>query len=365
MKVDLFYELKMIIHIINICLLSLFPISLADEHFITSNVTAFRTPIVINTWNFTSANARAWKELSAGHSAIDAIEYGCTQCELDQCDGTVGWGGSPSETGETTLDAMIMDGETYDVGAVGGLRRIKSAISVARLVLERTEHTLLVGEMATRFAVEFGGYKEESLTSDKSRQMHKNWLANSCQPNYWKNVLPDPKTSCGPYKIKPIICESEQEGSDQLARSLIHDTIGMIAMDSKGKLASGTSTNGLRNKILGRVGDSPVPGAGSYAAKEAGAAAATGDGDVMMRFLLSYQAVENLRRGMTAQQAALDVILRQVRRTKKPYAMAAVIVLARDGTFGAACCGIEGNKFPFVVSDSVNQVRTFTVKCVE
>lgn len=334
----------------------------------TSALVAFATShasgsIVVNTWNFTQANARAWQELEANHTAIDAIEKGCSQCEMDQCDGTVGWGGSPSETGETTLDAMIMDGETYDVGAVGGLRRVKSAISVARLVLERTEHTLLVGDMATQFAVSLG-FKEESLSSNKSIELHRKWLANKCQPNYWKNVLPDPKTSCGPYHLpRPSRYSSLQTIDSPSTPEIMpsHDTIGMLAMDAHGHIAAGTSTNGLINKILGRVGDSPVPGAGAYAAKEAGAASATGDGDIMMRFLLSYQAVENLRQGLSAQQAADDTILRQAERTQRPWGMAAVIVLAKDGSYGAACIGIE--TFTYVVSDDSKQVQSHKIDC--
>lgn len=339
-------------------------------------------PIVINTWNFTTASARAWLELKIGHSALDAIEFGTGQCEIDRCDGTVGWGGSPAESGETTLDAMIMDGETYDVGGVGGLRRIKGAASVARLVLERTKHSLLVGEMATKFALSFG-FKEESLTSNESLRMHEEWLKNDCQPNYWKNVKPDPTKSCGPYSTKShgdkhfelfpldyplensdygLMIEEEDFTAPHKPLEPGHDTIGMVAIDSSRRIAAGTSTNGLRYKILGRVGDSPIPGAGAYAAKEAGAAAATGDGDVMMRFLLSYQAVENLRQGMTAQEAALDVIMRQVNRTGKPYAHAAVIVLSKDGTYGSACCGYE--TFPHVISDSRRQIVTHVTKCV-
>lgn len=331
-------------------------------------------PIVINTWNFTAANGRAWKELSQHNSALDAIEFGCKQCEIDRCDGTVGWGGSPAETGETTLDAMIMDGETYDVGAVGGLRRIKGAISVARLVLEHTKHTLLVGDMATKFATDLG-FKEESLASDESRRLQKEWLARSCQPNYWRNVEPDPSKFCGPYHLidPPLEAASRKpppEGGNSRSNSTYraptkfvkgHDTIGMIAMDFRLRLAAGTSTNGLRHKILGRVGDSPVPGAGAYAAREAGAAAATGDGDVMMRFLLSYQAVENLRRGMTSQEAATDVIKRQVDRTGRPFPESAVVVLSRDGYFGAACSGMK--QFPFVVSDANKQIQTHLVDC--
>lgn len=353
-------------------------------------------PIVLNTWNFTDANSRAWQELAAKRSALDAIEFGCGQCETDRCDGTVGWGGSPAESGETTLDALIMDGETYDVGGVGGLRRIKNAIGVARLVLERSKHSLLVGEMATKFALSFG-FKEQSLTSNESIKMHKEWLNNNCQPNYWKNVSPDPETSCGPYhKIelhsnnnkadKTMLdyanYDSDKELSisdrddsdnfyhyysdDHLCKTTKplepgHDTIGMVAIDSKGKVAAGTSTNGLRYKILGRVGDSPIPGSGAYAAKEAGAAAATGDGDVIMRFLLSYQGVENLRLNMTAQEAADDVIKRQVKRTARPYPRAAVIVLSKDGHYGAACCGYQ--KFPYVISDSQQQVVTKVAEC--
>lgn len=340
------------------------------------NARALIPPIVINTWNFTNANSRAWQELSNKHSALDAIEHGCSQCEVDRCDGTVGWGGSPSETGEVTLDAMIMDGVTYDVGAVGGLRRIKNAISVARLVLERTNHTLLVGDMATKFAVDLG-FREESLTSKESLRMESEWRNGSCQPNYWKNVSPDPRSSCGPYHLIPLAREPDQSITDSklikplssnefkiqdtVIKSKGHDTIGMVAMDWRHRLASGTSTNGLRHKILGRVGDSPVPGAGSYAAGEIGAAAATGDGDIMMRFLLSYQAVENLRQGMSADDAARDVILRQIKRTGKPFPEAAVIVLSKDGTYGAACCGLS--RFPFVVSDRLDQVRTHVIGC--
>lgn len=323
-------------------------------------------PIVINTWNFTQANARAWAELAAHGSALDAVEMGCGQCEIQRCDGTVGWGGSPSESGETTLDAMIMDGETYDVGAVGGLRRVRGAIKVARLVLERTSHTLLVGEMATEFALELG-MEEQTLMSNESRALHRSWLEANCQPNYWKNVRPDPRKSCGPYNLLKSVANEERskiDPVDHARRPLLvgHDTIGMVARDSSGRLASGTSTNGLRYKISGRVGDSPVPGAGSYAARDAGAAAATGDGDVMMRHLLSFAAVESLRRGMGAGEAAHDVMAKQAERTGRPYAHAALVVLSNDGSFGAACTGYTS--FPFVVSDALEQVQTHQVECM-
>lgn len=333
-------------------------------------------PIVINTWNFTSANKRAWDKLNSGGSALDAVEAGCRQCQIERCDGTVGWGGSPSESGETTLDAMIMDGQTLNVGAVGGLRRIKDAIGVARKVLELTNHSLLVGDMATSFAIELG-FKEESLTSKESKMLHQEWLAKSCQPNYWMNVVPDPKQSCGPYHIARENRKSsynavpdylfEVDDYYHTAQNLLevnsanHDTIGMVAVDSKNRVASGTSTNGLKYKIPGRVGDSPIPGAGSYASQEVGAAAATGDGDIIMRYLMSYQAVENLRQGMSARQSAKDVVSRMTQRMGRPYPEAAVIVLSIDGSYGAACAGFK--KFPYVLSDLRGTCITKVVEC--
>ncbi|KAK7922210.1 hypothetical protein WMY93_009112 [Mugilogobius chulae] len=144
----------------------------------------------------------AWKSLQSGGSVLDAVEKGCTQCEVDQCDGSVGYGGSPDERGETTLDAMIMNGDTMEVGAVANLRRIKNAIGVARAVMERTTHTLLVGESASLFA-ENMGFTAEDLTTNKSLNIFSEWLKRNCQPNCRKNVFPDPskaadRTSRGP-----------------------------------------------------------------------------------------------------------------------------------------------------------------------
>ncbi|XP_053734445.1 N(4)-(beta-N-acetylglucosaminyl)-L-asparaginase isoform X3 [Synchiropus splendidus] len=142
-------------------------------------------PLVVNTWPFRDATAAAWSTLKSGGSVLDAVEKGCARCETDQCDGTVGFGGSPDEFGETTLDAMIMDGDTMEVGAVADLRRIKNAIGVARAVMEHTDHTLLVGESATLFA-ESMGFISEDLTTNKSLNIFEQWLKGNCQPNYHK-----------------------------------------------------------------------------------------------------------------------------------------------------------------------------------
>ncbi|CAH1966895.1 unnamed protein product [Acanthoscelides obtectus] len=239
-------------------------------------------PIVINTWKFQHSAQKAWSVLNeGGDSALDALTAGCEVCQNEQCDFTVGFGGSPDENGETTLDAMIFDGDTMDMGAVGGIRSIKNVIKVARHVLERTEHSLLVGSLATQFAKSFG-LPKEPLATNYSLNLWREWRLNNCQPNFWKNVEPDPKSKCGPYK--PANFESESDVASKFDTGN-HDTIGMIVISRRGHVVAGTSTNGAKFKIPGRVGDSPIPGAGAYADSKIGAAAATGDGDIMMRFL--------------------------------------------------------------------------------
>lgn len=323
--------------------------ALAAVTFYFSSVTAFAhepsgyIPVVVNTWGFTDATQKAWTVLTGENgTALDAVEQGCLQCEIDQCDGTVGFGGSPDESGETTLDALIIDGPSYTMGAVGDLRRVKQAISVARKVMEHSTHTLLVGEQATKFALSMG-FQEVSLTTNHSKQMWIDWREAHCQPNYWKNVLPDPKTSCGPYR--PALATESCDVSHASASN--HDTIGMVAVDARGRLSAGTSTNGMNHKIPGRVGDSPVPGAGAYADQEVGGAAGTGDGDVLLRFLPSYQAVENMRRGASPTDACRDALHRIVRH--HPQFVGAVVAVNVNGAYGAACHGIAD--FPFCVAN--------------
>ncbi|KAF6083659.1 aspartylglucosaminidase [Phyllostomus discolor] len=319
-------------------------------------------PLVLHTWPFKNATEAAWRTLASGGSALDAVEAGCAQCEREQCDGTVGFGGSPDESGETTLDAMIMDGTTMDVGAVGDLRRVKNAVGVARKVLEHTTHTLLVGESATKFA-ESMGFVNEDLSTDASRALHSDWLAQSCQPNCWRNVTPDPSKYCGPYK-PPSILKQDGSAYKETGDNYGHDTIGMVVIHKTGHTAAGTSTNGLKFKIPGRVGDSPIPGAGAYADDAAGAAAATGDGDIMMRFLPSYQAVEYMRRGESPTVACQKVISRIQKYFPKFFG--AVICANVTGSYGAACNKLPAfTQFRFMVSNSLtNQPKEERVNCI-
>ncbi|XP_017066587.1 putative N(4)-(beta-N-acetylglucosaminyl)-L-asparaginase GG24090 [Drosophila eugracilis] len=335
----------------------------------TNRTTGELLPMVINTWNFTASNMLAWRILKQSKGGLrqtrNAVVEGCSKCEKLQCDRTVGYGGSPDESGETTLDAMVMDGGTMDVGAVAGLRRIKDAIKVARHVLEHTQHTMLVGDAASAFANAMG-FESESLITPESKDMWLQWMAENCQPNFWWNVHPDPKVSCGPYKPRPTPLtrwkEDRARNEYEIGRKN-HDTIGMIAIDVESNIHAGTSTNGARHKIPGRVGDSPIPGAGAYADNEVGAAVATGDGDVMMRFLPSLLAVEAMRVGKPPAEAAAVGIRRMIKHHKD--FMGAVIAVDRLGNYAAACYGLD--EFPFVVSSPAGPngpTRLETVKCI-
>ncbi|XP_023108080.1 N(4)-(beta-N-acetylglucosaminyl)-L-asparaginase [Lynx rufus] len=319
-------------------------------------------PLVLNTWPFRNATEAAWRTLASGGSPLDAVEQGCAVCEREQCDGTVGFGGSPDELGETTLDAMIMDGTTMNVGAVGGLRRIKNAIGVARKVLEHTAHTLLVGESATKFA-ESMGFISEDLSTNTSRALHSDWLARNCQPNYWRNVVPDASKYCGPYK-PPSILKQDGPTYKETGDNYSHDTIGMVVVHKMGRTAAGTSTNGIKFKIHGRVGDSPIPGAGAYADDTAGAAAATGDGDILMRFLPSYQAVEYMRGGEDPTVACRKVVSRIQKYF--PNFFGAVICANVTGSYGAACGKLATfTQFSFMVYNSLKtQPSEEKVDCI-
>lgn len=317
-------------------------------------------------WNtFNVLNFTAWNVLISNETStpgLDALVEGCSVCEREQCDGSVGYGGSPDENGETTLDAMIMDGKTMNVGAVAGMRYIKDAIAVARHVLENTRHTLLVGERATEFAIQMG-FTRETLATDKSMELWTNWKANNCQPNFWLNVVPDATQSCGPYEPESGNAVPRSDWSDRGSYKFgpdNHDTIGMVIIDGNQQVFAGTSTNGATHKIPGRVGDSPIAGSGAYADGTVGGAAATGDGDIMMRFLPSLRAVEELRRGVSPNLAG-ELALRKIAQYYSSFS-GGIVVATIDGDYGAACYGMES--FPYSVYDPETRTAVVeTVKC--
>ncbi|RYR47905.1 hypothetical protein Ahy_A07g033893 isoform A [Arachis hypogaea] len=283
-------------------------------------------PLVVSTWPFVEAVRAAWKVADGGSTAVDSVVEGCSTCEELRCDGTVGPGGSPDENGETTIDALVMDGATMEVGAVGAMRYVKDGIKAARLVMQHTEHTLLVGEKASSFAISMGLPGPTNLSSSESIEKWAKWKANNCQPNFWKNVLPE--NSCGPYRPTSYLEHTDEtclktypmQTTDLRFLDLghrIHDTISMAVIDRMGHTAVGTSTNGAMFKIPGRVGDGPIVGSSAYANEEVGACCATGD------------VVESMRLGMNPELAAKDAIGGVAR--KFPDFMGAIVAVNKKG----------------------------------
>lgn len=323
-------------------------------------------PLVVSTWPFLEAVRAAWRTVDSGLSAMDAVVEGCSACEELRCDGTVGPGGSPDENGETTMDAMIMNGVTMEVGAVAAMRYVSDGIKAARLVMQHTKHTMLVGEQASVFAISMGLPGPTNLSSEESIDKWIKWKENKCQPNFRKNVLP--VDDCGPYRATNAVNLGENicTNSNWLECGKLgsyhinlhnHDTISMAVIDKMGHIAVGTSTNGATFKIPGRVGDGPIAGSSAYADSEVGACGASGDGDIMMRFLPCYQVVESMRLGMEPKRAAEDAISRIAR--KYPDFVGAIFAVNKNGVHAGAC---HGWTFQYSVrSPDMEDVKVFTV----
>ena len=266
-------------------------------------------PIVISTWRFgVEANAEAWKILSNKGRALDAVEAGVKIPEADPKERSVGYGGRPDRDGRVTLDACIMD-DFSNIGSVGCLEHIVHPISVARAVMEKTPHTMLVGDGALDFALS-QGFKKENLLVKESEEEWKEWL----------------KTS----RYKPI------------ANIENHDTIGMVALDMNGNLSGACTTSGMAFKLHGRIGDSPIIGAGLFVDNEVGAATATGHGEEVMRIVGSHTVVELMRQGLAPEEAcrkAVERIISIAKRKNKPLDELQIgfIAINKKGEHGAYC----------------------------
>jgi len=226
--------------------------------------------------------------------------------------------------------------------------------------MDYSTHTMLAGDSAADFATEMG-FIQEDLTTPTSQQEHDDWLAANCQPNYRVNVQPDPTKSCGPYTPLSVtatannVCQQlsapQPERGDQRTTSppAGHDTISMVVVDAAGIFASGTSTNGLANKIPGRVGDGPIPGSGSYSDNSVGGCGATGQGDVLMRFLPCVLILEFMRNGQTPTEAC-EAALRRIIPYFPSY-VGAVIALSRTGEYGAAAYNLNNWQYAIRTPD--------------
>lgn len=282
-------------------------------------------PVVISTWNFgVRANVESLRVLREGGSVLDAVERGVMVIESDDSNGSVGLGGLPDRDGNVTLDACIMHGDGR-AGSVCFVQGIKHPISVARMVMEQTPHVMLVGKGAEQFAREQGIMQRENTLTPASREAWTKWLAEK--------------------KYKPVINIEN------------HDTIGLLALDQKARLAGACTTSGLAFKMHGRVGDSPIIGAGLFVDGDVGGATCTGLGEAVLRTLASHLAVERMRMGDTPQQACEVAIKRVV--AKNPAwreLQVGILALHRDGSHGAY--GIQPG-FTYALNDDVRTAASY------
>lgn len=261
-------------------------------------------PIILSTWNHgVPANADAWAKLKETGSILDAVEAGVRNTELDLENLSVGLQGLPDREGITTLDASIMLGDG-SCGSVAFVRQVKHPISLARAVMEKTPHVMLAGEGARQFAIAQGFPMEEEKLSPKAQEEYDKWKVTS--------------------QYKPIINVEN------------HDTIGMIGLDASGKLAGSCTTSGLAYKMHGRIGDSPIIGAGLFVDNEVGAATATGLGESIIRICGSFLIVELMRQGRSPQAACEEAVRRLVAKNRNiKDIQAGFLAINKDGEVGA------------------------------
>lgn len=271
----------------------------------------------------------AWKAHQSGADLRSSIEAGLTACEEDPTLLAIGRGALPNSEGELELDASIMDGKDLSAGAVCSLRGILPAIKVARMVMERTPHVMLAGDKARQFAIQQGLHPQNLMTAENVR-LYDEWRKGQFDDRYIHSIHEHPDT----------------------------DTVTMIGLHD-GNLVSASSTSGLSWKLPGRVGDSPIVGAGIYADDEVGAAGATGWGEELWKACASFRVVEFMRNGMSPQEACEAVIRHMIRRqlnsTKIPCV---VLALDKAGNYGAATT--EGEFHLWICRNGEVEVKIFT-----
>ncbi len=301
--------------------------------------------VVISSANGMRATQRAMDMLKQGADTLDAVIAGVNIVEEDPEDNSVGYGGLPNEEGVVELDASVMHGPSRRCGSVAGIRGCKTPSKIARLVMERTDHIMLVGEGAGRFARECG-FKEEDLLTEKSRLAWLTWKESLRDPNGHSNWgpgidAPPAAKRNGAAALKKLFPHADDETlawAWEMALHPITGTINCLALNVKGEMSGVTTTSGMAWKIPGRVGDSPVIGAGLYVDQEVGGAGSTGRGEENIRIAGAHTIVENMRHGMSPQEAGLDALKRVSRNFDNDKARLAKIdinfyALRNDGAF--------------------------------
>jgi N4-(beta-N-acetylglucosaminyl)-L-asparaginase len=299
---------------------------------------------VVSTWDFgVAANQAAWSVLAKGGHALDAVETGVMVPEADLKNHSVGRAGYPDRDGHVSLDASIMDADG-SCGAVAALEHIAHPIQVARRVMERTPHVLLAGDGALQFALE-QGFKKEDLLTPESEQAWREWLKTAhYQPSVNSEVRDYGKTGM-------------PGGSGN------HDTIGMLAIDAQGRLAGACTTSGMAWKMRGRVGDSPIIGAGLYVDGDVGAATSTGVGEEVIRNVGSFLVVELMRQGRSPQDACREAVMRIVKRRPQASKDLQVGFLAMNRAGEVGAWAIQPG-FSYAVCDAQRQDGLLPAKSV-
>jgi N4-(beta-N-acetylglucosaminyl)-L-asparaginase len=341
-----------------------------------------KRPVLITSKNGLNGADGGYALLQRGHDTLDAIGFVLKVQEDDPTDDSVGLGGLPNENGVVELDACVMHGPTRRAGAVAGVRDIKNVAAVARLVMERTNHLLLVGEGAQQFAVA-QGFKREELLTDRSRKTWLLWKESMSDRDSWGPGISNPQwKSPIPQEKKPQASNQRIQRLYDLAASLrieeefrmlaIHrvlypptGTIHCSAVNEKGEMSGGTTTSGLAWKLAGRVGDSPIIGAGCYTDQEIGSAGATGTGEECIKICGAHTVIENLRKGMSPKEAGLEALRRIARNhdndmNKLRFLSMQFYVLRNDGAY--AGCSLwshddEGKRRQFCVHDGVKRLE--------
>ncbi len=322
---------------------------LAAKKSIAGNFEAPVKPIVISTWDSgMPVNAAAWEVLSKKGRALDAVEAGAMKME-NTPDCCVGLDGYPDRDGIVTLDSCIMD-EHSNCGAVAGLERIKHPVSVARKIMETTPHVLLVGAGAQQFAVQNGFPLESGELSEGAKKAYADWLKKS-EYKPVINIENLPVRQAGKKGNGPFAPMFFEDGSFN------HDTMGLVAMDSSNNLSGAVTTSGMAYKLHGRVGDSPVIGAGLFVDNEVGAATSSGLGEEVIRICGTHLVVEFMRQGLSPEMACKKAVERIVKRNPKKAKELQVgfLALNKKGQYGAYA--IQKGFVFSVKSEKENQIH--------
>ena len=332
------------------------PSSLAEAT--TPTILSAGRPAVIASANGIKGVKIAYDMITGGGDPLDAAIAGVNIVELDPTDQSVGLGGLPNADGVVQLDASVMHGPTKRAGSVAAIEDIATPSLVAKAVMDYTDHLMLVGAGARRFAIEMG-FTPQNLLTEKSRQDWLRWRANLNAGDAWLDHTDDVKIARPPRTSMrtPAFRQDADERDDHVfldERGVPHTygTINMNALTASGDLGSVTTTSGMSWKVPGRVGDSPIIGAGQYCDNEVGAAGSTGRGEANIKVCGAFLAVEFMRMGMTPDAALMKVMERVIAMTEKrllsdngrPYFDLDFYAINKKGEFAGACC-YEGSRF--------------------